>query len=305
MFTPIIRAERAFQRRALRGAGWLSSPLVFGLLIGGASAAGLMLPYAGTWAALTGARLSQTIDTLRGIQAVLTMLLILNLFGDYWRMVGGAVRGASVALTREYQARTWESLILTGVSARRLVIGKWWGVLRAVWQGERRMLMIRAVAFLWLLSPLSNADIDEFRIISAQVIGMALLVALLTPPLMSGFAAALGMMVSAIVRREAISARAGMGVLLVVTLVVQMTIVIVGAGSGQSILKLLSALLPLEGGILTVMSLGFDMGGIYGEPATVSIEGLLMTATVLIALSAAALYAAVLIVRQQGALAHD
>jgi hypothetical protein len=305
MFNPIIRAERAFQGRTLRRPGWLSSPLVFGLLIGGSSAAGLMLPYAGTWAARTGATLFDTSSTLSRIQSVLTLLVILNLFADYWRVVGGAVRGASVALTREYQARTWESLILTGVSARRLVIGKWWGVLRAVWQGERRMLMIRAVAFLWLLSPLANADIDEFRIISAQVIGMALLVALLTPPLMSGFAAALGIMVSAVVRREAISVRAGMGGLLLVTLVVQMTTVIVGAAAGQSMLKLFSALVPLEGGILTVMSLGFDMGGIYGEPVTVSIEGLLMTTAVLIALSAAALYAAVLMARRQGALAHD
>jgi hypothetical protein len=276
---------------------------MYGLLIGGSSAAGLMLPHANTWAALTGAGLFDTTNTLDGIHSLLTLLVILNLFGDYWRVVGGAVRGASVALTREYQARTWESLILTGVSARRLVIGKWWGVLRAIWDVERRMLLIRAVAFLWLLSPLANSDLDEFRIISAEVIGMAVLVALLTPILMSGFAAALGMMVSAVVRRETISVRAGMGALLLVTLVVMMVSTL-SAGAYQPVSIFFSALLPLEGGIMTVLSLGFDLGSIYRQGTIMPVEGLIRIGATLTALTAAALFAAVLIARRQGALPH-
>lgn len=301
MFTPIIRAEQAFQRRALRRPSWLSSPFTYGLLIGGSSAAGLMLPHAETWAALTGAGLFDTTNALNGIHSLLTLLLILNLLVDYWRVVGGAARGAAVALTREYQARTWESLILTGVSARQLVIGKWWGVLRAVWEGERRILLIRTVAFLWLLSPLANSDLDEFRIISAEVIVAALAVALLTPILMSGFAAAVGMAVSAVVRREAISVRAGMGALLLVTLVVMMVSAL-AAGAYQPVSTFFSALLPLEGGILTVLSLGFDLGSIYRQRAFMPVEGLISIGAALTALTAAALYAAVLIAQRQGAL---
>jgi hypothetical protein len=301
MFTPIIRSERAFQRRAQRGVRWLGSPLVYGLFIGGSSGAGLMQPHAEAWAALVGVPAPDVLAALRGVQLVLMLVTIGNLIGDYWRVVGSAARGGSVALTREYQARTWESLILTGVSARQLVIGKWWGVLRAVWEGERRMLIIRVVAFLWLLSPLANSDLDEFRIISAEVIVAALAVALLTPILMSGFAAAVGMAVSAVVRREAISVRAGMGALLLVTLVVMMVSAL-AAGAYQPVSTFFSALLPLEGGILTVLSLGFDLGSIYRQRAIMPVEGLISTGATLTALTAAALYAAILIARRQGAL---
>ncbi len=307
MFTPIIRAERAFQGRALRRPGRLSSPFVFGLLIGGSSAAALMLPHAEVWAVRAGATALDTMNTLRSIQSALTILVIVSIFADYWRVVGGAVRGASIALTREYQARTWESLILTGVSARRLVIGKWWGVLRAVWEHERKMLFIRLVAFPWLLTPLANPDWDEFHISGAQAIIAVTLVALLTPILMSGFAAALGMMVSAVVRQEAISVRTGMGALLLVTLTVLMLIAALAASSTySSVVTLFSALLPLDGGILAALSISFEVSPWYSSSAaSTPAENLLIIAAVFAAMTAAALYAAVLIVQQQGALADS
>jgi len=304
MFAPIIRAERAFQRRTLRGAGWLSSPLMFGLLMGGASAAGLMLPHADTWAARAGVTPFDALSTLSAIQSALTMLTILSLFADYWRVISGAARGASVALTREYQARTWESLILTGVSARHLVISKWWGVLRAIWEVEHRTLFIRVVVFFWLLSPLANLEWNEFRTLSASVLGAVLLVALLTPPLMSAFAAAIGILVSSVARRDAISARVGTGALVMVNLLALLIGLLIDAAARWSLFAAPSALLPLEGGIFTVLSLGLNLSVFYNDSVGVPVEQLLITAALFTAMTAAALYAAILIVRRQGGLAH-
>jgi hypothetical protein len=305
MFAPIVRAEQAFQRRTLRGAGWLNSPLMFGLLIVGASAAGLMLPHADTWAARAGVTPFDALSTLSAIHSVLTTLTILNLFADYWRVISGAARGASVALTREYQARTWESLILTGVSARHLVISKWWGVLRAIWEVEHRMLLIRAIVFFWLLSPLAHVEWNAFRALSAGVLSAVLLVALLTPPLMSAFAAALGILVSSMARRDAISVRVGAGALLMVNLLALLIGLLIDAAARWSLFTAPSALLPLEGGIFTVLSLGLSFGIFYNDPVSVPVDQLLITAALFAALTAAALYAAILIVRRQGGLAHS
>lgn len=40
---------------------------------------------------------------------------------------------ATNSIAREYHTADWEALILTGISARALVLGKWWSVLRNVW----------------------------------------------------------------------------------------------------------------------------------------------------------------------------
>ncbi|PJF24373.1 MAG: hypothetical protein CUN53_18160 [Phototrophicales bacterium] len=186
-----------------------------------------------------------------------------------------------------------------------MVIDKWWGVLRAVWEHERKMLFIRLVVFPWLLTPLANPEWDEFRISSAQSIIAVALLALLTPLLMSGFAAALGMMVSAVVRQETISVRAGMGALLLVTLTLLMLITALAVSSTySSVMILLSVLLPLDGGVLAALSISFEASPWYSSAASTPAENLLIMVAVFAALTAAALYAAVLIAQRQGALAH-
>jgi len=47
------------------------------------------------------------------------------------------------AVTREQRVGTWESLILTGIDAWRIVWGKWWGVVRYVWKDHALMALPR------------------------------------------------------------------------------------------------------------------------------------------------------------------
>lgn len=58
-----------------------------------------------------------------------------------------AISAGANAISREHVGKTWDSLVLTGVSARRILIGKWLGVLNrvSVWMlifGAVRMVMV-------------------------------------------------------------------------------------------------------------------------------------------------------------------
>lgn len=76
-------------------------------------------------------------------------LAMLVLFTHLW-MIGLAVRSGGMALSRERDGRDWELLILTGVRARDLVIGKWVGLMLALWRQFRGVVLWRVAAALAL-----------------------------------------------------------------------------------------------------------------------------------------------------------
>lgn len=47
------------------------------------------------------------------------------------------------SITRERENRTWEILLLTHVTARQLVMGKWWASLRALWGDHVMIALLR------------------------------------------------------------------------------------------------------------------------------------------------------------------
>ncbi|NWF71102.1 MAG: hypothetical protein HXY40_18620 [Chloroflexi bacterium] len=57
--------------------------------------------------------------------------------------------GSSIA--REKQNGTWELLLLTGVPARTLVLGKWWATVRRAFPAYVRLWLLRGGLLLWLL----------------------------------------------------------------------------------------------------------------------------------------------------------
>ena len=54
------------------------------------------------------------------------------------------------AIVREKRSRTWETLLLTNVDARQLVIGKWWATVRRVWASYLWLVPLRIGAVVWL-----------------------------------------------------------------------------------------------------------------------------------------------------------
>lgn len=57
---------------------------------------------------------------------------------------------AASSITREQTSRTWESLLLTEMSARQIVLGKWWATLRALWGDHVLVLVLRLGFVAWL-----------------------------------------------------------------------------------------------------------------------------------------------------------
>lgn len=115
-------------------------------------------------------------------------------------------RLASGAVAREKQTHTWESLVLTGVSARTIITGKWWAILSTMWSQHRFMLLLRAFIAAWLVT---NHSITG-RALPSPSIDLVVLVAVLNIliPVFNGvFSTAGGMVVSCLVDHDAAAAR--------------------------------------------------------------------------------------------------
>lgn len=58
---------------------------------------------------------------------------------------------ASNSISREKRGKTWENLLLTGVSARHIVWGKWWATLWALWGDHAMASVLRLGVVAWLV----------------------------------------------------------------------------------------------------------------------------------------------------------
>ncbi|MEQ8671935.1 MAG: hypothetical protein RLP44_31505 [Aggregatilineales bacterium] len=73
-------------------------------------------------------------------------VLIATVLMGFWHF-GLMLRTLSMSaetFVREKRGGTWESLVLTSAGARRLVLGKWWGVVSIVWKEYVLLAILRA-----------------------------------------------------------------------------------------------------------------------------------------------------------------
>lgn len=59
---------------------------------------------------------------------------------------------AANSIQREKQNHTWETLLLTGVDARRIVWGKWWATVRVMWKDHALVSLLRLGMVVWLVT---------------------------------------------------------------------------------------------------------------------------------------------------------
>lgn len=136
---PIAQAEYAYlQRRENDWWGW-ARYLVFALLVPVA-----ILPL---WLYID--------DT----QTVILLGMIVIIYGTHFLIGLRTLLLAVNAINREQHTSAWDSLILTGVDARQIVWGKWWGVVRYVWKDHVLFALLRVglafgiaqyLNFIWL-----------------------------------------------------------------------------------------------------------------------------------------------------------
>jgi hypothetical protein len=78
-----------------------------------------------------------------------TSLMIMN-FALYIVVTLVTLALAARSISREYESGTWDNLLLTNMSARQIVLGKWWATLRALWGDHLLVLVLRLGFVTWL-----------------------------------------------------------------------------------------------------------------------------------------------------------
>jgi hypothetical protein len=79
-----------------------------------------------------------------------THLLAMNL-AMYFVLTMITLGLATNSITREKRGKTWDNLLLTGVSARNIVWGKWWATLYALWGDHAMAASLRLGIVAWLV----------------------------------------------------------------------------------------------------------------------------------------------------------
>ncbi len=146
---PVMQAELKHQRHIITTSrsGWFWIVLAMLMLIPALLTALVML--AGAFAGIH----LEPIFTQGALAVVaqvgLTSLMIMH-FALYIvvTLVTLALAGASIS--REQTSGTWESLLLTNMTARQIVQGKWWATLRSLWGDHLMVLLVRLGFVAWL-----------------------------------------------------------------------------------------------------------------------------------------------------------
>ncbi|MBC7869386.1 MAG: hypothetical protein H7Y09_00995 [Chitinophagaceae bacterium] len=108
-------------------------------------------------------RLPPALILQRGwLETLLTTLILVHLglsFYYYGRALRRLNSGCAESIVRERRGKTWETLILTGIDSRQLVVGKWWGSVRFVSRDLLLAAFLRGVTIIsiaMILVPLSH-----------------------------------------------------------------------------------------------------------------------------------------------------
>lgn len=133
---------------------------------------------------------------------------------------------SSNSISRERQQQSWELLILTGVDAEHIVLGKWMATIRSLWPAFLRLGILRAsvVVFLgsYLNGPTSYGNLSyfsgDYQIFVPTILhfGIAMLFVFLVTAANLLFTAACGVAASARHQRAGVSLARGFGIRLAI-----------------------------------------------------------------------------------------
>jgi ABC-type transport system involved in multi-copper enzyme maturation permease subunit len=139
--------------------------------------------------ALIGVDITRNILGENGRQLLVLDLIIMN-FALYVVMTLITMGLAANSISREQTGKTWETLLLTTLPARQIVMGKWWATLRALW-GDHIMLALLRVGLISFVA-VETADIFNTRPDIGFVV-LGTLFVLAYTALEEAFSAALGL----------------------------------------------------------------------------------------------------------------
>lgn len=147
---PIMQAELRFQRRAARGRRWWRwlarsvtlLAVMLALILYGGELAGALLQ-----------RDPTPIGERFGVGVALLMVFTLAL---HFALMFRALALGANSIARERQGQTWDMLVLTGIDARQIVLGKWWATVRQLWRQYALLAVLRAGVIVWMAASTSR-----------------------------------------------------------------------------------------------------------------------------------------------------
>lgn len=265
---PIARAELNHQQRASASQRWRRWSVLFSLALGVALVSSLTLLFALPQLALL---LRMTVpdleEVLRGWFGTLTVMIGGLIMIHHLSFSVAALQLASTSIAREKQGHTWESLLLTGVDARRIVYGKWWATMRTLWQTYRPLLTLRFCLALWVGTIGARAQANPF--FAEPPLLSVILIALVTaifPLTYAAFAGTLGLLASLTVANEVTAYRVGtalhFGTIVVSLGMVVLSFALPFGDIEPALASVIPALFvtPLDGGMLAIIGINTGSG---------------------------------------------
>lgn len=213
---PIERAERSYIRHSREVHDWLNILFRWGLLAAQwLSLAVAIMTILGLLVGLAlGVPADQIYDSLfdfnnmRFMHDMSLVMLCVTLFLFFLRKME-LLNVSSATIQRERSSQTFETMLLTGISARRVVVGKWWAAVRSHLPNQLMLIVMQAGC-------MSFAILQQAGYTYATYVSPHLSAVLIAFTLMSvysvidvGFTASLGLLAS-FVRRRGVSAAAVM-----------------------------------------------------------------------------------------------
>lgn len=144
--SPIAQAELAYQQRSERERPWRRW-LARGVTLLAVTLA--LILYGGE---LAGALLQRDAAPIADTLGVSVVLLLIFTTALHFMLMYRALALTANSITRETQGSTWELLVLTGLDARQIVLGKWWATVRRLWRAYAVLALLRACMAVWFSS---------------------------------------------------------------------------------------------------------------------------------------------------------
>lgn len=146
---PVMHAEFRYQRHVITSSrsGWLWIALAVLLLLPGVLASVVMVG-----ALLFGVDLEPVFSPAPWdvIAEIGVSSAVVMSFALYIVVTLVTLALAARSIGREQESHTWDNLLLTNMTARQIVQGKWWATLRALWGDHVLVLVLRLGFVAWL-----------------------------------------------------------------------------------------------------------------------------------------------------------
>jgi ABC-type Na+ efflux pump permease subunit len=273
---PVAQAELKHQQRDLvLQQKWKRFPTLFGMALG----IGIISYLALHAAPLLTAWIAPLVDLpqgdmdaiLRGWFDTITLLSGALIMIHHLSFATAALQLAATSISREKHGRTWESLLLTGVDARKIIFGKWSATMRTLWQAYRPLLFLRFAIALWMGATSGTARFSSY-FSPPSLLDMILIGAItaLFPLCYAGFTVMLGLLASLLVHSETAAHRVASALHFGTTVVSLCFILITFAlpypyySIDQALVSMIPALFvtPLDGGMLALIGMIASNGSV-------------------------------------------